>query len=690
MLPTSSATLIVPVSDKILPRHRERAAYVYVRQSTPRQVQENRESQRNQYALAERAQALGWIPERIHVIDTDMGQSGRERDRRGFQDLVAAVSLGQVGIVLAYEASRLARNNADWYELLDLAALVGTLLADAETVYEPRSYNDRLVLGLRGMLSEAELHLLRLRLDAGRMRQVAAGTFRHHLPTGLQRLPTGEVVKDPDHQVQGAITLVFDQFARLGSVHRVVRRLHEDAIVLPRRQLGGPRAGELLWRLPSLSAVMAILHNPAYAGAFAYGRRGPTEALRLGKRRLVLRPLEEWIALRQDVYPAYISWETYMANQERLANNRCEYLRRVQGAPRSGPALLVGLAVCGRCGRQMHVHYKASIRYVCTGPADSHALDTCLNLDGASIEATVVAAFFQALQPAELDLLDTALAALAAERTQQRQQQAAQVARAAYDARLAERQYRAVDPDNRLVAAELERRWEIALRVLAEAQDRATQQEAAAPTPTLDPHLRQQLRTLNTQLPTLWAEGRVRSDQQKEVLRSLIRRVVLLRPAAEIVEVTIVWVSGALSRLTVRPPLNRSADLQEYDQIVARVRVLSAEGCTDPDIARRLAAEGFQSAHRTTLPVALVRTIRHTYGLPSRYEQYRRERGAEGYWTVGGLARLLGVSVRWVQWQITAGHIPACKHPHTKHHLIPSDPQLLEQLHARITARHQP
>lgn len=261
------------VPSKVTLRHQRRRAYVYVRQSSPRQVLQNREGRQNQYALTERALALGWLPERIHVIDADLGHSGRERERAGFRELVTEVSLGHVGIVLAYEASRLARNNADWYELLDLAAVVGTLIADTDGVYDPNSYNDRLLLGLRGMLSEAELHLLHLRLDAGRLRQVAEGTFRQHLPTGLVRLPTGQVVKDPDQQVQHVLEVVFERFAVLGSAHKLMRSLCADRIRLPRRQTGGPSAGETLWRPPSASALLTILRNPAYAGAFAYGRR---------------------------------------------------------------------------------------------------------------------------------------------------------------------------------------------------------------------------------------------------------------------------------------------------------------------------------------------------------------------------------------------------------------------------------
>ena len=295
-------------AEKITPRHLARRADIYVRQSSAKQVQQNRESQANQYALVERAVGLGWLAERVHVIDADLGQSGQDGGRRGFQELVSELSLGRVGLVLAYEASRLARSNADWYALLDLASVVGTLIGDADGVYDPRSYNDRLLLGLRGMLSEAELHLLRLRLDAGRMRQVARGTYRQVLPTGLVRLADGRVVLDPDDRVRGAVALIFARFAALGSCQRVLRSLRDDGLLLPRRQTGGLHAGQLVWKKPTDAVVYDMLKNPAYAGAFVYGRHGPHPDRRPGQSaRMAHRPMAEW-TVHRDAYPAFIGW----------------------------------------------------------------------------------------------------------------------------------------------------------------------------------------------------------------------------------------------------------------------------------------------------------------------------------------------------------------------------------------------
>jgi DNA invertase Pin-like site-specific DNA recombinase len=670
--------------EKVTARHRDLRAYVYVRQSSPHQVQHHRESQRNQYALVERAIALGWAAERVQVIDADLGQSGQDGRRLGFRELVAEVSLGRVGVILAYEASRLARNNADWYALLDLAALRGTLLADTEGVYDPRNHNDRLLLGLRGMLSEAELHLLQLRLAAGRQRQIERGAYRQHLPTGLVRLEDGRVVKDPDLQIQRTIALVFSRFAELGSCQKVLRRWRDDGLRLPRRQTSGPQAGTLVWKPPTEGALYAILHNPAYAGAFVYGRlrRHPDSCPGQHAPRIHCA-MEGWRTIQQDVYPAYIRWEEFMTNQARLSDNASQYAERRRGAVRGGEALLVGLVVCGRCGRQMHVEYKTSHHYVCSAMGKEYGAPLCLYLDGPSLEAVVVAAFFAALQPAELDLLEEVLAAQQADHARLRQQHADQVTRAEYEARLAQRQYQSVDPDHRLVAAELERRWEVALQALAAARQAAEAFAQAPSAPTLDPALQRQLRDLSAHLPALWTSGRLTTAHKKELLRSLIRRVVLTRPQADRVEALVVWVSGAMTPVTVRPPIHRSADLVDYDRLLARVGELSTAGYRDRAIAEQLTAEGFRSARHPFVPTTLVTRLRRTQGHTSLTTQFRRHDHIAGQWTVWGLSRALQVDRNWLYARIHAGLIPATRHPIIGHYLIPDEPILLEHLRAQ-------
>jgi DNA invertase Pin-like site-specific DNA recombinase len=648
--------------DKITTRHRDRHAYVYVRQSTPKQVQHHPESQRNQYALVQRAIDLGWPASRVHVIDADLGQSGQDSQRPGFQELVAAVSLGRVGLIVAYEASRLARNNTDWYTLIDMATVVGTLLADTEGVYDPSQYNDRLLLGLRGLLSEAELHILRLRMEAGRQRQIERGTYRQNLPTGLVRLESGEVVKEPDVQIQHVLELVFARFVSLGSCQKVLRSLRDDGILLPRRQRAGLHAGQLLWRKPTQAAISEILHNPAYAGAFVYGRRGPHPERRPGQMRQVRRPMADWPTIHHEMYPSYISWEQFMANQARMADNASTFARRARGMPRSGQTLLAGLVVCGRCGYQMRVAYKPRQRYTCTALAASHGAATC---------------------PAELDLLEEVLAAQQADQARLAQHYVDEVARAEYEAGLAQRQYQAVDPDYRLVASELERRWELALQALAEARETAEQFARQPPAPRLAPEIQAHLRALGRTLPTLWKEDRLTAEQKKELLRSLIRHVTVRRPFADTLEAKITWVSGAVSALQLHPPISRQSDVQNYDQFVERILDLGAQGHSDREIARLLTEEGFRSARRPRVTASLVGEIRRARSQISLTEQFRTQAKLEGQWTVFGLSQELGVHRNWLYTRIRKGTLPATRHPVIGHYLIPDEPELLATLRAQ-------
>jgi DNA invertase Pin-like site-specific DNA recombinase len=671
------------VRNKITAHHREQPAYVYVRQSTLKQVHQNQESRENQYALVHRAVELGWPPERVRLIDADLGQSGQDSQRPGFQELVAAVSLGKVGLILAYEASRLARNNTDWYTLLDLATVGGTLIADTEGVYDPRDYNDRLLLGLRGILSEAELHTLRLRMAAGRQRQIERGVYQQHVPTGLVRLEDGRVVKSPDLAVQRTLELVFQRFAALGSGQKVLRSLRDAGILLPRQQRGGLHAGQLLWRKPTQSALMDILHNPAYAGAFVYGRKGPHPDRRPGQMRQVRRPMEEWTVIHQEVYPAYISWEQFMANQARLADNASDFTRRARGAPRQGSALLAGLVVCGRCGYPMRVTYKPQQRYTCTALAAEYGAATCLHVDGASLEAVVVEALFAALAPAELDLLEEVVATQQTDHARLAQHYADQIVRAEYEARLAQRQYQAVDPENRLVAAELERRWELALRAVAEAREAAEAFACQPDMPALTPEMQTQLRDLGQHLPQLWASGRLTPAHQKELLRSLIRRVIVTKPLPDVLEAKIVWVSGAITPLKVYPAILRETDLQEYERLVERILALGAEGYHDAEIARLLTAEGFRSARSRRIPVSLVGEIRRARGQISLTEQFKTQAKIDGCWTIFGLAQELAVHRNWLYTRIRQGALPAKRHPIIGHYLIPDEPEVLASLRAQ-------
>src|SRR5215218_9754619 len=392
------------------------------------------------------------------------------------------------------------------------------------------------------------------------------------------------------------------------------------------------------------------MHNRAYAGAFVYGRHRRHPDSRPGQHApRVACPLDEWAVLQREAYPAYLSWEDFVANQARLHDNGNRYAERTRGAARDGRALLAGLVVCGKCGRQVQLEYKAHHRYVCAAQGKERGAGLCLHLDGPSIDAVVVAALFEALQPAELDLLDEVLAAREADRARLAQQYADQVTRAEYEARLAQRRYLAADPDNRLVAGELERRWELALRALAEAREavarfaatpaaparEAVARFAATPAaPALDAPTRTRLRDLGRHLPALWGSGQLTPAHKKELLRSLIRRVVLTKPQPDTVVATVIWVSGAMTPLTAHPPLNRTANLGEYDRLVARLGALCAAGYQDGAIARQLTAEGFRSAHYDHVPITLVTRLRRQQGFASLTTRFRQQARIDGHWTV--------------------------------------------------------
>lgn len=678
---------------KITEDHLKRLVYIYVRQSTLKQVERNKESQVYQYRLIQRAEALGWNRDRIRVIDVDLGLSGKGSEyREGFQELVTAISLGHVGILFGYEVSRLARNNRDWYHLLDLAAVFGTLIADCDGIYDPRLYNDRLLLGLKGTMSEAELHLLHQRLDEGRLNQVLRGEYRQNLPTGLVHLPDGSVVKDPDDQVRHMIEYVLLKFEELGSCSKVLRFLRDEEVLLPRRQVSGPQCGEMVWKPPSAAAIRAIIRNPAYAGAFAYGRRQVDPAKRQPGRPTtgsVNKPMTEWIHLQRDVYPAYISWERYLANQERLRKNAMRFDQQAQGAEgaaREGTALLQGLATCGVCGLKMYATYKHknAPRYVCNTAVMRFAGPTCLSVSAPPVDAVVVQAFFDAIRPAQLDALEAILVAQREDHQRLAQQWEQRLKRVRYEAHLAGRQYNAVDPENRLVAAELERRWEQKLVQLQETQESFERFQQVPPTPELTPELREQFQNISETLPQLWPD--LSTVQQKELLRSLISKVILSKVAADKVEVKIVWISGHYSVVYARQRVHRQQDVSSYDEMVQRVEELWRQGFRDEQIAARLTDEGFHSARSSGVAPSAVMRIRSEY---SWFHRTRRDHILEvdGYLTTRGLCTRLRSTQDWIYRRIQDGTIPpghVTRHQQHNFYLIKDDPELIEQLRQRL------
>ena len=522
-------------SMKVTASHLRRNAYLYVRQSTLYQVAHNTESARRQYDLKGRAVALGWPADRVVVIDVDQGQSGASAaDREGFQRLVAEVSLGRAGIVLGLECSRLARNSADWHKLLQICALHDTLICDEDGLYDPCSFNDRLLLGLKGTMSEAELHFLHARMQGGLLAKARRGELAVRLPVGLVYDGVGNVGLDPDGGVRRALEHLFTTFVRTGSALAVVKTFATEGLKFPARHLTGPRAGQLYWTPLRHERVLATLHNPRYAGAYFYGRkRCLTDAA--GTTRTVAKPRDEWTVLLPDAHPGYISWEQYDTNQNVLAANAAARGEdRKAGPAREGPALLQGLVMCGRCGQRMTVRYHKRRDgslvpdYACQREGIATATPVCQNISGADIDTAVAGLVLDRLTPLAIDVALTVSDEIAAQAAEADRVRASHVQRARHEAEHARRRYLAVDPTNRLVADSLEADWNSRLRDLADAQDQYDKASNRAER-ELDQAQRERVRALATDFPALWHNPATPMRERKRLIRLLITDVTLLR-----------------------------------------------------------------------------------------------------------------------------------------------------------------
>jgi len=660
------------------PHHLRRKAVIYIRQSTGHQVLTNTESQQLQHAMREHAQHLGWPDERIEVVETDLGRTAQSTDRRdGYKALLAEVALGQVGIVLSYESTRLSRNCTDWYPLLDLCAYNQCLIADRDGVYDAATPNGRLLLGMKGIVSEVELHTLRGRLIAGVQQKAQRGDLALILPAGLLRQSDGVVVKDPDRAVQHAITLVFQTFVERRSASQVVRLFRDQGLRLPRRH----RNCDTVWRTPTVAAVIAILRNPAYAGTFAYGKtqtQVPPGGGRPQQRRL---PSSQWKVIVHDRYPAYVTWETFARIEAILADNYATYgQNQRRGVPRQGAAMLQGLVSCGRCGHKMAVQYKGGTQYLCTYLRSRAQAPVCQRVRADPVDQYVVNAFFDALAPAELDLYEQAL--------EQRRQQHLEIDRAQHytlqrlehAADQARRRYEEVDPAYRLVAAELERRWEAALQALQEAQEqyaRLQQKPEVDASLAIPPELREAFCSLGQSLPTLWRQETLSRAQRKALLRCLIDKVVLDRRTPDTIATRIVWRGGALSELEVPCSIGRLADLSNFSQLETQILRLESQGKSDEDIAQLLTLKGFRSSHHAELLPSTVRLIRLRHGRLHRYWGPRPRR-VSGSLTVPQIATAVGVKPHWIYHLISRDRIVVKRDEETGLYLFPDRPETLE------------
>src|SRR6266566_1528534 len=664
-------------STLITPQHLTRKAVIYIRQSTPHQVLNHQESLRLQYALHERARQLGWPAAAIDIIDDDLGLTAASAaHREGFNALVAQVTLAQVGLILSYDVTRLSRNCSDWYPLLDLCCYKVCLIADGDGIYDPATVNGRLLLGLKGTLSEWERHTMKARLTAGLIHKAERGALALQLPTGLVRNGQGKVHKIPNQEAQARLSLVFETFLQCRSASKVVEVFNTHNLLLPRRD----RFGDLVWKAPRVAAVLAILKHPAYAGAFTYGRsrtlrREPTQ----GRPSITRLPQEQWRICILDVYPSYISWDTYLQIQAMLKDNHAAYDRnKTRGIPRPGKALLHGLVCCGECGHKMVVQYKGGTRYLCNFLRQQYHVPVCQNIPADAVDLQIVEAFFQALSPVELDVYARAVAAEQATDEQVAHVHQQHLQRLHYEAALTQRQFLRVDPDNRLVAAELERRWEMALAELKQAEEaHASRSTPLASLLPLSDDLQAAFQAVGQYLPMLWHQGVISQRHKKALLRSLIETVVMQRPSPEFVQARIVWRGGETTELMIPVPVGSLKDLagaQAMEQIILQ---RSAQGATDELLAQELTAQGYRSPmHPYVLP-STVRSIRlrHRQFLVRHQSHPRRVAGSL---TLTQLARELDITPHWIYDRINNGTIQITKDATTHLYLFPDEPATLD------------
>jgi DNA invertase Pin-like site-specific DNA recombinase len=648
---------------KVQGRHLDRLAIVYVRQSTLQQLEHHRESTSIQYGLAERACHLGWPRPRVTVIDDDLGCSGASAEGRpGFQRLVAEVGLGHVGLVLGFEVSRLARSCRDWYHLLEICALAGTLIADSDGIYDPALYNDRLLLGLKGTMSEAELHIMRARLDQGRRHKAERGELVFNLPRGYLKRPSGEVVLDPDERVRDTIQLVFDVFARRRSVHGVVRYLVAHGINLPDRIRSGPAKGDIVWRAPHRSGVINIISNPIYAGAYVYGRRH-TGALTpgSGRRRVETeRRPETWQVLLKERWPAYISWETYEENQRQLAANQNKH----KGVPRGGPSLLSGLLVCGRCGYRMATCYRTNgrnLRYNCTRAQVNKGQSACQSLSGGVLDSLIGQLVLAVLQPSAIEVSLQLAEDVELERTQRHRQWALRLEQARFEVERAERQYNAVEPENRLVARTLERRWEEALAAETKLQDEHARFLAREPA-HLTTSEQEAIRRLAEDVPALWHAPTTTPAERKEIVRLLLERVVVtVEGSSENIIVECRWAGGVQTEHKIVRPVRYIEQLSKHRQLVARIKALHQDGVWPAAIARTLNAEAWRLPHGGPFTEGGVWSMLHRMGiLPNSLGRPSAVADrAEGECTVAELSARMNLPEGTIYTWLHKGWLPA-------------------------------
>ncbi len=632
--------------EKVCKHHLARKAYLYVRQSTLRQVLEHEESLRRQYQLRENARLLGWPEEQIEVIDCDLGLSGASADREGFQRLVAEVGLGKAGLVMGLEVSRLARNSTDWHRLLEICALTETLILDEDGLYDPQQFNDRLLLGLKGTLSEAELHVIRARLQGGIRNKARRGELRTPLPIGFVYDDTGKVILDPDQQVQETIRLFFRTFRRIGTALGAVKFFERQNLVFPKRPLWSQRTVE--WGKLDFSTAWRLLGNPRYAGIYFFGatrqRRLPN-----GRGILTRRPREEWIAYQEAAHPGYLSVEEYEENLQQLAQNGRRVGADHRSTVREGPALLQGLVLCGRCGRHMTTHYHRrgealAPSYECT----SKTSPQCQHIHGAVVDEAISALLLEMVTPLTLELALEVSAEVSRRFDESQRLRMQRVERARYEAELARDRFLQVDPRHRLVAVSLEADWNEKLHALAEAQSELDRQENERP--RLSDQQRTEVLGLATDFPRLWRDPGTPAREKKRLLRLLIEDVTLL--AGEFIEAHVRFRGGPTRTLKLVRPKNAFELRRTPGEIVSAIDNLLDQH-TEEEVACLLNERGLKSGAGIRFNAEIVADVRRKNHLKTRSARLRNA----GYLTAYEAAQRLHIGKEKLLEWVAAGRV---------------------------------
>ncbi len=648
-------------SELITNQHLARKAIIYVRQSSPHQVLSNQESLELQYALKHRALEFGWPQDHITTIDKDLGLTGTTTEHReGFKELLTQVALERVGIIFSYDVTRLSRNCSDWYPLLDICGYKNCLIGDRDGIYDPGTMNGRLLLGLKGQLAEVELSTIRSRLTAGLLNKAKRGELALQLPAGLVRDEHGIVHKDPNIEVQSAIELVFKTFLKVSSASKTVVFFKDNDLKIPRYD----RWKEVLWRKPTTASVISILKNPAYAGAFAYGRTqmvrtGPSVRDKMQKKV----DLEHYKVLLHDKFPAYVTWENFEKIQILLKENYAEYNRnKTRGIPRPGAALLHGIVYCGECGHKMVVQYKSSSRYLCNYHRQQYREPVCQFIPSDPVDEFVTKAFFQALSPIELDAYAETLRHQNEANSEVMKSNALEVERLRYQAKLAERQFSRVDPDNRLVASTLEDRWENALHDLKVAEEILEQKKLLirSSLPPLEEKVKSAFVELGKKLPEIW--NQLSRVHKKSFLRCLIEKVVIHRSTRDCVKVRIVWQGGETTTSSIPITVGSFAELSTKKELEHLILERAKTQEADDDIAQDLTRLGYRSPMSLTVLPSTVRIIRLKHGIIHTRSQSHPIK-VEVFLTVTQLAKKVEVTAHWIYDRLHKGDIETHKVP---------------------------